>query len=223
MDILTRRSRFALAFPLALGLVLAGCQRPVEVFSEPTPVAGPQPVILSSTDVGVVPAGTEVQASLNETLSTETAQVNDQFSMTLQTPILNAERETVIPVGARIMGRVTAVRESEDVATAAILRLEFNQIMWNNRTAPFAAEITETDVQREGRGTDEALRGAGIGAAAGAVLGTIVRGDIEGALAGAAIGAGAGTVISLGTANQQAVLETGSLMRLRVTEPVPVS
>jgi hypothetical protein len=54
------------------------------------------------------------------------------------------------------------------------------------------------------------------------VLGAIVGGDVQGALTGAALGAGAGTVISLGTSNQQAVLEAGSVLTLRLTEPLEV-
>jgi hypothetical protein len=207
---------------LAAALALGACQRPVQVYSEPAvaPVA-PQQVILPATATTAVPTGTTVQATLDQRLTTMETNVNDTFSMTLQTPILSANRQTVVPAGARITGRVTAVRRSEDVATPAILRLEFNNIQWANRNVPFQAEIVETQVRREGRTTEDALRGAATGAAAGAVIGTIIRRDVRGALTGAAIGAGAGTVISLGTADQDAVLDTGTQMTLRLTEPVP--
>jgi hypothetical protein len=207
---------------LAAATVLGACQRPVQVFSEPAVGAmGEAQVILPATATTAVPAGTTVRATLDQQLSTAETNVNDTFTLTLATPIMTADRQTVVPAGARITGRVTAVRQSLDVATPAILRLEFNNIQWQNRNFPFQADVVDTGVRREGRTAQDALRGAAAGAAAGAVIGTVLRGDIRGALQGAAVGAGAGTVISLGTADQQAVLDTGTHMTLRLTEPVP--
>lgn len=207
---------------LAAALVLGACQRPVDIYSEPAVASmGAQQVILPANATTTVPAGTTVRATLDQQLSTSETNVNDTFTLALQTPVLTADRETVIPAGARITGRVTAVRQSEDVATPAILRLEFNHLQWANRNVPFQAEVVETQVRREGRTTDDALRGAAAGAAAGAVIGTIIRGDIRGALTGAAVGAGAGTVISLGISDQDAVLDAGTEMTLRLTEAVP--
>jgi hypothetical protein len=208
---------------LAAAVATSGCQRPVDVWSEPAVgTAAPSEVVLAGTNPAAVPEGTVIQATLDQSLSTGDTNVNDLFTMSLQTPILNAARETVIPAGARITGRVTAVRPSIDVTTPAILRLEFNELQWANRSAPLTAEITQTEVRREGRVADDALRGAAAGAAAGAVLGTIIRRDIRGALTGAAIGAGAGTVISLGTADQDAVLDAGTTMTLRLQNPIPL-
>jgi len=210
------------AVAIAAGVALSACQRPVQVYSEPaTATMGAQQVILPASATSAVPAGTALRASLDQRLSTTESNVNDTFTMTLQTPVLSADRQTVIPAGARITGRVTAVRRSADVATPAILRLEFSNIQWQGRNVGFQADIEETDVRREGRTTDDALRGAAAGAAAGAVLGTIIRRDVRGALTGAAIGAGAGTVISLGLSDQDAVLESGTEMTLRTTEPIP--
>lgn len=214
--------RFAVGtFALAAAVALGACQRPVEVYSEPARATMGEQVILPATATTAVPAGTTVRATLDQRLSTEDTNVNDTFTMTLQTPIVDANRNTVIPAGARINGRVTAVRRSIDVATPAILRLEFQTIQWGNRTQPFTADVVETQVRREGRTAESVLRGAATGAAAGAVLGAIIGRDVQGALTGAAIGAGAGTIISLGTSNQDAVLDAGTQMTLRITEPVP--
>jgi len=207
---------------LAAVIALSACQRPVSVYSEPAQATmGAQQVILPASATSAVPVGTTLRATLDQELSTIDSNVNDTFTMTLQTPVLSADRQTVIPSGARVTGRVTAVRRSLDAATPAILRLEFSNIQWGNRNEGFQAEIEQTDVRREGRTTDDALRGAAAGAAAGAVLGTIIRRDVRGALTGAAIGAGAGTVISLGLSDQDAVLESGTVMMLRTTEPIP--
>jgi hypothetical protein len=207
---------------LVVTVVAGACQRPVDVWSEPAVgEMTPEQVVLPVTARTAVPAGTQLNATLDQRLSTADSDVNDTFTLTLQTPILNADRETVIPAGARISGRITALRESLDVTTPAIIRLEFQNLRWADRDVPFTADVVDTEVRREGRTADDALRGAAAGAAAGAVLGTIIRRDIRGALTGAAIGAGAGTVISLGTADQDAVLDAGTTMTLRTTEAVP--
>ncbi|HEX5521000.1 MAG TPA: YMGG-like glycine zipper-containing protein [Longimicrobiaceae bacterium] len=207
---------------LTLGavLALAACQRPVDVLTNPS---GPSPsasgaVIVATSDA--VPAGTELRATLDQTVGTAASKLNDPFTMTLQTPVQNAAGQVIVPQGAKITGRVTALRESTDVATPAVIRLEIQRIEWGGRTHPMMADITQAKPRTSGRTTEDVLRGAATGAAAGAVLGAIIGRDIQGALTGAAIGAGAGTVISLGTANQQAALEAGSEVTLRLTQPL---
>jgi hypothetical protein len=208
------------ALPLAMIFALGACQRSVEVMSGGAAV-GPEPVVLATASTAV-PTGTLIQASLNENLSTAESEVNETFTMSLLTPILDAQQQTVIPAGARITGIVTGLRESRDVATPAVIRVDFQNITWGNRTVPIKAEVTDASPQRQGRTANDALRGAATGAAAGAVLGAIIGRDVQGAATGAAIGAGAGTLISLGTSDQQASLEAGSTMTLRLLEPVPL-
>lgn len=209
------------ALPLAALIALGACQRPVEVYSEGPATTGPQPVIVTVAD-NAVPAQTEIQARLNQRLSTADNQVNDTFTMSLVTPILNAQRQTVVPAGAQINGRITALRESIDATTPAIIRLELQNMSWEGRTVPLDAEVIRAEPRREGRTAEDALRGAAAGAAAGAVIGAVIGRDVRGAVTGAAVGAGAGTAISLGVSNQQAYLEEGSSMTLRLTQPLPL-
>ncbi len=209
------------ALPLALLFAVGACQRPVEVYSEPAVAAvTPQPVVVTPVN-GAVPAQTEIQARLDQRLGTAENEVNDRFTMTLPAPIVDTQNRTLVPAGAQISGRITALRESLDFATPAIIRLELQNISWAGTNVPLHAEVTASEPRRTGRTTEDAIRGAAAGAAAGAVIGAVIRRDVQGALAGAAIGAGAGTVISLGTSNQQAYLEEGSMMTLRLTEPLP--
>jgi hypothetical protein len=142
--------------------------------------------------------------------------------MSLVTPILNAQRQTVVPAGAQINGRITALRESIDATTPAIIRLELQNMSWEGRTVPLDAEVIRAEPRREGRTAEDALRGAAAGAAAGAVIGAVIGRDVRGAVTGAAVGAGAGTAISLGVSNQQAYLDEGSSMTLRLTQPLPL-
>lgn len=210
------------ALALALPLTLAACQRGANVISSPSPGTESGGPVVISTAGPSIPSGTTLQARLNEQLGTANSRVGDNFTATLLTPVLNANREVIIPEGATVNGTVTGLRESQDVATPAVIRVDFQSIAWNGRTAPLQAEVTNTQAETSGPGTTETLQGAGIGAAAGAVLGAVLGKDVRGALTGAAIGAGAGTVISLGTQSQQATLPQGTRMTLRLTQPVPL-
>ncbi len=212
------RAILAACVPFAL----SACQRGVQVTSPgaPTP-SGSQAVVVATTGAAV-PAGTVVQARLDQELSTSNSQEGQRFTASLLSPILNAQRETVVPAGARINGTVTALRKSIDVASPAIIRLDFQTINWGNRSVPLSAEITATQAETRGGGITEALRGTAAGAAAGAALGAVIGRDVQGALTGAAIGAAAGTAISLGTQDQAGVLPRGTTMTLRLTEPLPL-
>jgi hypothetical protein len=210
--------RFAV-LGIAIPLVLGACQRPLDTGAEARAATPGQPVVLATAGTEV-PAGTHVHARLDQTLTTQGTTPGDRFSMTLETPIHNANHQTLVPRGARIEGTVTAVRAATDATAPAVIRLELNSINWSGHTMPLRAEIVEATPQRTGPGIEEAAAGAAAGAVLGAVLGTIIRGSPQGALQGAAIGAGAGTIISLGTSSAQARLEGGSILTIRLTEPL---
>jgi hypothetical protein len=213
---MTRAAMYGVAV-LALVASTAACQRPVEVFADPA-LQPPEPVVLAA-GVTAIPAGTEVMARLDREISTE-VEPGTTFTMTLRTPVLDAQQRTIVPAGATIHGYVTAVRPSIDVATPAILRVDFQAMEIQGRNVPMSAEVVRTEIARRGAGAEQVLRGAVTGAAAGAAIGAVIGGDVTGALRGAAIGAGAGTIISLGISDQHAVLPEGSHMILRITEPV---
>jgi hypothetical protein len=69
----------------------------------------------------------------------------------------------------------------------------------------------------------DTIEKVGAGAAAGAVVGAIIGGSLKDILVGGALGAGAGTIISLGTGDQQNSLPAGSELDLRVTQRVAMS
>jgi hypothetical protein len=210
-----RLSTLALALPLAL----AACQRPLDVGAEARAVVPGEPIVLATSGTDV-PAGTRIHARLDQTLSTESVELGDRFTMSLETPVHNASHQTLVPRGARIHGTVTAVRAATDATAPAVIRLEVNSISWDGHTMPLGAEIVEATPQRTGPGLEDAVSGAAAGAVVGAILGTVIRGNTQGALQGAAIGAGAGTIISLGTAPAHARLEGGSMLTLRLTQPL---
>ncbi|HYN15069.1 MAG TPA: fibronectin type III domain-containing protein, partial [Terriglobales bacterium] len=66
-----------------------------------------------------VPAGTEIQATLQDELSTKTSHYGDKFTATISQPVNAADGSLAIPAGTRITGEVV---ESEGGKTVPVLR-----------------------------------------------------------------------------------------------------
>src|SRR5207237_3902508 len=104
----------------------------------------------------------------------------------------------------------------------AALVLDFDSLTFGGRTYPFEANITATNLQKQGgASTSETVKSAAIGAAAGAVLGAVLSGaDKDKILLGAGLGAVAGTAISLGRSGENGVLPAGSRLSVQTTQSV---
>jgi hypothetical protein len=130
--------------------------------------------------------------------------------------------EVVVPAGAKIEGRVTALEASRRAGEPAVIRLDFDRLTFGGRSHDFDAAITSAAPETSGGDTrNETLRKAGIGAAAGAVLGAVLGDrDLRNMAIGAVLGAAAGTAISLGTGTVQSALPAGTTITLRTTQSV---
>jgi hypothetical protein len=209
------------ALPVVVAMSFVACAPAIDVGVTPPVERLPtDPVVIAT--VNAVPAGTELTFTLDQTIGTGVSQVGDHFYATLQTPVLGPDRQTLIPRGARISGTITGLRTAIDAATPAVVRLDFHHLYVGQQAAEINAEVIGTEARLEGRTVDHALRGAVTGAAAGAVLGAVVGRDMNTAIRGAALGAGVGTVISLGTADREAVLQEGTHLQVRLLDPMRV-
>lgn len=201
---------------LAALAVTGACSRATTVESGGE-VATATPVNASS-----LPTGAVVNVTLDQAVGTKTSKVGDTFSATVSDAITAANGQVVVPAGSKVYGKVTGLQESDNATQKAAIRLDFERINVNGVERPFEAKITTTELKTQNEETrNETLKKAGIGAAAGAVLGAVIGGgDISKILGGAAIGAAAGTVISLGGGDVEAVLPAGSKMTLQTTQQV---
>ena len=210
--------RKAIPSVLALAaLVTTGaCSRTTTVESGGE-VAAATPVSASS-----LPTGAVVTVTLDQAVGTKNSKVGDTFTATVAEAITTSNGQTVGPAGSKVYGKVTGLQDSDNAGQKAAIRLDFERINVNGVERPFEANITTTQLETQKEETrDETLKKAGIGAAAGAVLGAVIGGgDISKILGGAAIGAAAGTVISLGGGDVEAVLPAGSKMTLQTTQQV---
>jgi hypothetical protein len=205
-----------IAIALAASAVAAGCARQVDVVSGGE-VASTVPVNANS-----LPAGTTLNARLNQTLSTERSKVGDTFTMTVTNAVVAENGATVVPVGATIRGRVSAVDDSDNPTDRALLQLRFDQLSFNGRNYDFGASVQNVaTVEERNRSTGEVLKRTATGAAIGAAIGAIISGvELDAIIKGGVVGAAAGTVIGLGTGDVDHVIPEGTAVTIRSTQTV---
>lgn len=188
--------------------------------TQPRQPATPQPRTVTLS----VPTGTTFAVRMNDALSTQASKVGDAFTATLTDPIVNADGTVIVPAGAVVRGRVTAVAPSTRVGETAALKLAFEAISFGGDSYPLQASVERADVEQKSRtSAGETAGKVAVGAAAGAILGQVLGKDKESTLKGAAIGAAAGTAIAMGTADVDAVLPQGAEVIIRLEQPISVT
>jgi outer membrane murein-binding lipoprotein Lpp len=110
-------------------LTLAGCssQATNEVAATTKKAETPKAASVSSkapqpTTMVTVPKGTAISATVGQTLASNKTHVGDTFAAKLSTPVL-VEGKTVIPKGAKVVGRVVKVKNKEMKVTLASVEL----------------------------------------------------------------------------------------------------
>ena len=161
-----------------------------------------------------VPAGTELDVRLQNSLNSGTAQVEDRFEATTLVD-LNVNGRVLIPAGSVMRGVVTAVEPGTRTNRTARMTVSFDQVTVNNRSYPMRGTVTQA-IEGEGiRG--EATR-AGAGAAVGGIIGAVL-GGVKGAVLGVLIGGG-GTIAA--TEGKEVELPQGTVLRVRVDAPLQI-
>ncbi len=199
-----------------------------------TPSADPDANIVTSVpDVpGQVNEGTPLRARLQNPLSTQETKVGDTFLAELVQPVTQ-HGVVLIPVGAQIRGRISAVHGGRRLTGRASIRLQPDFITFPDGTSHrIHAELIDLDnfadahVNSEGTvvGTEHTkatIAAIGLTTASAAAAGAIIGGGV-GAGIGAAIGVGAGTVVWLRRDVQQE-LPVGTGLVFSLDEPLTVT
>lgn len=162
---------------------------------------------------GEIPSGTEIDVRLTQPLSSETATVEQRFEATTAVDILQDDR-VLVPAGSRVRGVVSSVDSASRTDRRGSMTLAFDQITVNGRNYEMRGTLTEV-LQAD---KDNEVAKIGGGGAIGAIIGGIL-GGVKGAIIGAVIGAG-GTVAA--TEGSDVKLEAGTILRLRLEEPLRV-
>jgi hypothetical protein len=199
--------------------------QPPQQQPRPTQPAQPAPTTPQPRTVTLsVPSGTTLAIRMNDELSTERSQAGDAFTATLTAPLVDAAGIVLVPAGATVRGRVTAVAPSTRVGQTATMNLAFESISFGGQSHPLHATVERADVQQKTRtSTAEQAGKIAAGAAAGAILGQVIGRDRSSTIRGAAVGAATGTAIAMGTADVDAVLPAGAEVVIRLDQPIQVT
>jgi len=162
-----------------------------------------------------LPAGTQLVAALQNTVSTENSDPGRRIELITVQPVKLSE-QAIVPAGMVVEGEVTHAKGGGRIAGAPELTLRFTRLVSDGESYPIVAEPFRV------RGKDDALESAaeiGGGAVVGGVVGAIAGSTVKGAVVGAILGTG----VAVATKGNQIVLPTGQRLRIRLSEPVRVS
>ncbi len=188
----------------------------------PTPQRYPQTG--GSTPDFVIANNERVTATLNDSLSSETAREGDRFTLTVRHP---SQFE-----GATIEGHVSNVQRSGRVSGRSQMTLNFDTIRLRDGRSHRFAGIVETvrstqgemvRVDNEGSVRDNSqttrtAQRAAIGTAVGAIIGAIAGGG-KGAAIGAIVGAGGGAGSVYVQGRDDLDLQAGTEITIRASAP----
>src|SRR5258708_7126227 len=136
----------------------------------------------------VIPEGTAIRVTVDETLSSNNSHVGDIFAASTSEPVV-IDGNVVIPKGAKVSGRGVDAKESGRLHVPARLAVAINSIQVDSKTY----DVQSSTYSLKGRNHNKRNLGfIGGGAAGGALIGGLAGGG-AGALSGSAGRAGAGT------------------------------
>ena len=164
-------------------------------------------------------SGQVIRVRMNQTITSETARVGDQFTSTVVDPVYSHGVE-IIPAASSIVGRVRNVRRASRQSKAGTIEVHFVSLrLPTGITRAINGDLTEVtneDVNADNEGevsgrtaTKRNIVFVGGGAATGAIIGAIAGGG-KGAGIGAGVGAGLGVAGAFFSKGHEAVVKSGT-------------
>ena len=192
---------------------------PTAAESAPRPAPRAEPAPVPQPRIVVLPAGTLVAARLNDFLDSGKARVGDQFSMSVNEPVVVAGIE-VIPVGSRIWGYVADVESARRPNKGGRLVLKADVIEAHGYSVELEGLVTAAEGERlEGKDSvKDDLKEIAVGAGVGGLVGGLLGGG-KGVLAGVLIGGG-GTFVA--TKGEQVELPPDTQLYVELREEVSI-
>ncbi len=155
-----------------------------------------------------VPAGTSFEVELTKGLASNASSVGETFRARLVAD-LRLDGALAIPAGSEVLGVVTDAVGARRIGGKARLTVKFTDLVL----------FLEEGKSRAGRDTATIGGSTAGGALLGRILGNGGRGTILGALVGAAVG----TAIASKTAGEEVVIPEGSVISLKLDQPLAVA
>ena len=173
------------------------------------PAPRPQPIVLT--------AGTAIEITVDQSLSSKTNNAGDRFVASVAAPVV-VDGKQVIPSGAAASGTITVAKSAGRFQGNAELALTLNSVTVDGKT--YDLQTSTFSETTGGRGKRTAIS-TGIGAGAGAVIGAIAGGG-KGAAIGAGAGAGAGAVGAGVTGERDVDFPAETKISFELTQPVTI-
>lgn len=170
----------------------------------------PQPI--------VIPAGTMLHVTVDQSISSKTANAGDEFDASLSEPV-TVHGEEVLRRGTRITGIVTSAKSAGRFRGNAELGVALDAITVNGQR--YRLHTSDVAQETKARGKRTAI-GAGGGAAFGAIIGAIAGGG-KGAAIGAMAGGGAGTAGAAFTGKRDIEIPAETRLRFRLDRSLAIN
>jgi outer membrane lipoprotein SlyB len=223
-----RKSVVVIVLGVALTLALAGCttspSAAKDADSTTTAAASKDESksalgrLLETRKEFVIPQGTTLRVTIDETLSSNNSHAGDLFAASTSEPVVIGGN-LVIPKGARVSGRVVDAKESGRLHVPARLAVALNSIEVDGKSY----DVQSSTYSLKGKNHNKRNLGfIGGGAAGGALIGGLAGGG-AGALIGSAVGAGAGTAGAAATGKKDITLPAETRLNFRLQQPVSVT
>jgi hypothetical protein len=169
--------------------------------------------------VVTLPAGTNLNIRLGETLSTDHNYTGDTFRGTLETPII-MDGFIIADRGSRVLGRIVNAQKAGHIEGASDLNLTLTEI--NTTDGQRVAVRTNTNDRKGPMGSNHGTEKIAGGAALGAIIGAIAGGG-KGAAIGAGAGGAAGTGAAMATHGKACVIPTETRLSFSLQVPVTLT
>lgn len=211
--------KYVLTFlPVSL-LALAGCNRaPSADASSGSNDPAASATTAQTAPPVTLPAGTRFRVRLLQPLDTRRNHAGDQFSATLDEPLVDGN-QVVVPKGTTFTGHIVRAKPSGRFKGRAVMELTLDTFALNGQVY----EIRSSDSARASKGHgrhDGAWIGGGAGG--GALVGAAAAGG-PGALIGAGAGAAAGTIGSVITGKREIRLPAETELHFALQTDVTLS
>jgi hypothetical protein len=178
-----------------------------------------------------IPVGTIIILKMDDRLSSGSSRVSDRFRAHVDSPVVDGNGKTIIPVGAVVEGHVSSVSKAKWAHRSGIIAIVFDNFRdLRGNPVPVKATLTSADAEERKRLDEEGYvkggnptrrdimfigGGAGLGAGIGVFTG--------GALLGAGIGAAAGLTATMLMKGKDVVIEPGERFGMELVQPFPAN
>lgn len=186
------------------------------------PGAASNPSSTGGGAVGEVAAGSTLNAAASSRVCTNTNQVGDHVTATLQNAVTGSNGAS-IPAGATVNLTVTRLKRSENANDPIVMEFAVNSVTFGGHTYPIQGTVQSANVERvKDQPTSKDAQKVAIGAVVGAIAGKILGKSTKGAVIGGAAGAAAGAATAAATANYQGCVPSGGSIVIKLTAPATI-